>query len=144
MSSGDDKTLRIGEENDMNRKRIILIVLTVVVILYAMWSVMGVVASFGASMNFSDMEKKVADSWHADYTCFQGSCDNELRGDVDTLHIGVDTEDGALTVQVHSLEGDTLYSKNFTTDGQATVDVPERVTVSVKAVDHEGGFDISY
>lgn len=62
MSSGDDKTLRIGEENDMNHKRIILIVLTVVVILYAMWSVMGVVASFGASMNFSDMEKKVADS----------------------------------------------------------------------------------
>ena len=49
-----------------------------------------------------------------------------------------------MTVQVHSLEGDTLYSKNFTTDGQATVDVPERVTVSVKAVDHEGGFDISY
>lgn len=144
MLSGDDKLFQNWGGNDMNRKRIILIVLTVVVILYAVWSVMGVVASFGASMNFSDMEKKVADSWHADYTCFQGSCDNELRGDGDTLHIGVDTEDGALTVQVHSLEGDTLYSKNFTSDGHVTVDVPERVTVSVKADDHEGGFDISY
>ncbi|MEE0511382.1 MAG: hypothetical protein UDG94_09145 [Peptococcaceae bacterium] len=128
----------------MNRKRIILAVLTLVVILYAVWSVMGVVASFGASMSFGDLEKKVANSWHADYTCFQGACDNELRGDGDTLHIGVDTEDGALTVQVHSLDGKPLYSKHFTSDGEATVDVPESVQVSVKADAHEGGFDIYY
>lgn len=128
----------------MNRKRIILLVVTLVVIMYAIWSVMGVVSAFAIGKSFSDLEKKVMDSWRADYTCLQGVSDNVLQGEGDTLRIGVDTEDGALTVQVDALDGNMLYCREFTSDGYVTVDVPECVKVSVKAEAHEGGFDIYY
>lgn len=128
----------------MNRKRIILLVVTLVVIMYAMWSVVGVVSAFAIGKSFSDLEKKVMDSWRADYTCLQGTSDHVLQGDGDTLRIGVETEDGALTVRVETLDGSTLYSREFTSDGYVTVDVPECVKVSVKADAHEGRFDICY
>lgn len=90
------------------------------------------------------VEHKQADLWEADYSCFTGAQTSNLQGANTKLDIDVETDEGSLEILLKDTEDNVLFSKITTETTSFSVDVPERVIVSVSGKEHDGGFSVSY
>ena len=83
------------------------------------------------------VEHKQSDLWEADYAYFTGTQTSNLQGLNTKLNIDVETDEGSLEI----LLKDTKTTSETTS---FSVDVPEKVIVSVSGKEHDGGFTVSY
>lgn len=129
-------------KNKLNQTTVI--VLIVFLIIMAILAFTGMIPIGGTGIALGWIEHKQSDTWSADYTYFTGRRTSILRDADDTMHIEVTTDGGTLDITVLDTEGNPVFSKQISETSSFDAEVPDQVTVSVKAQGHKGGFDISY
>lgn len=127
------------------RKRILFSILVFVIIaaLIAGASRLGIGTTY-SGIRIGYIEHGGWRSWSASYTLLDGSMRHALHPEnpPETLHIGVATEEGSISVEITDAGGNVVfYEENI---GTATfdVEVPGKVTVCVVGDRHKGSFSI--
>lgn len=90
------------------------------------------------------VEYKQSDQWEADYSYFTGTQTSKLQGSNTKLNIDVETDEGSLEILLKDTDDNVLFSKTTSETTSFSVDVPEKVIVSVSGKEHDGGFTVSY
>ena len=60
------------------------------------------------------------------------------------LNIDVKTDEGSLEISIKDADDNTIFSETISETISFSVDVREKVIVSVSGKEHNGGFTISY
>ena len=82
--------------------------------------------------------------WAADYAYFAGTQTSNLQGSNTKLNIAVETDGGSLEILLKDADDHIFFSETISETTSFSVDVPEKVIVSVLGKEHDGGFAISY
>lgn len=77
------------------------------------------------------VEHKQSDLWEADYAYFTGTQTSNLQGLNTKLNIDVETDEGSLEILLKDTNDNVLFSKTTSETTSFSVDVPEKVIVSV-------------
>lgn len=67
-----------------------------------------------------------------------------MQGSNTKLNIDIETDKGSLEISLKDTDDNILFSETSSETTSFSVDVPEKVTVSVLGKEHDGGFTISY
>ena len=60
------------------------------------------------------------------------------------MNINVKADEGSLEISVKDTDDNVLFSEIISETTSFSIDVPEKVMVSVLGKEHDGGFTISY
>lgn len=120
------------------------IVLTVIFALAAILAAVKVVYTPANNVSIGWVEHKQSGLWEVDYSCFTGTQTSNLQGKNAKLNIDVETDDGSLEISVKDTDDNVLFSETISETTSFSIDVPEKVVVSVLGKEHDGGFTISY
>ena len=90
------------------------------------------------------VEQKQSGLWAADYAYFAGTQTSNLQGSNSKLNIAVETDGGSLEILLKDADDHIFFSETISETTSFSVDVPEKVIVSVLGKEHDGGFAISY
>ena len=82
--------------------------------------------------------------WEADYSYFTGTQTSNLQSQKAKLNIDVKTDEGSLEISIKDADDNTIFSETISETISFSVDVREKVIVSVSGKEHNGGFTISY
>lgn len=124
--------------------KITFIVLTVALALVAILVAVKVTHIPANNVSIGWVEHKQSDSWKADYSYFTGRQTSNLQSQKAELNIDVKTNEGSLEISIKDTDDNTIFSKTISETISFSVDVPEKVIVSVLGKEHNGGFTISY
>ena len=102
------------------------------------------IVSFGSGIAFGYTEHKSPGTWQATYSYFSGTKTGHLQGDKKTIQIKAETDQGALQVVIKDDSGQQIFTKEIKEAVSFTVEVPEKIEVTLSASGHKGGFAIHY
>lgn len=120
------------------------IVLTVIFALVAVLVAVKVVHTPANNVSIGWVEHKQSGLWEADYSYFTGTQTSNLQGKNEKLNIDVETDEGSLEISVKDTDDNVLFSETISETTSFSIDVPEKVMVSVLGKEHDGGFSINY
>lgn len=118
-------------------------IITVVVLLVVLFILRqtGLISSrSGSRLGFS--EDVSIGSWSADYSSLSGTYTKKLIPATDKLTISVVTNSGEVNIELVDENGNSVFSKDFTSTESEEVNATGKLTVKVKAKKHSGSFDI--
>ena len=124
--------------------KITLIVLTVALALVAILVAVKVIHTPANNVSIGWVEHKQSDLWEADYSYFTGTQTSNLQSQKTKLNIDVKTDEGSLEISIKDMDDNNIFSETISETTSFSVDVPEKVIVSVSGKEHNGGFIISY
>lgn len=81
-------------------------------------------------------------SWSANYTLLDGWLQHTIRPQSDILQIDVETESGAISIEMTGADGKVVFFESNIVTGSFEVEVPEKVVIKVEADHHKGGFSM--
>ena len=82
-------------------------------------------------------------SWSGSYIKLDGTMEKTIFPDGNALSIAVKTESGSISIEIKDTDNNVIFDKdNIGTETFQTA-VSGRVTVTIKADDHKGSFNIS-
>lgn len=84
------------------------------------------------------------DSWFGSYTTLDGIILKNINSEKEMLRISVETELGAISVEIKDKENRSIFKKENMKTGFFDVKVSGELMVQIKAKKHKGSFDISY
>ncbi len=120
------------------------IVLTVALALVAILVAVKVTHTPVNNVSIGWIEHKQSDLWEADYSYFTGTQTSNLQSQKAKLNIDVKTDEGSLEISIKDADDNTIFSETISETISFSVDVREKVIVSVSGKEHNGGFTISY
>ncbi|PWL87792.1 MAG: hypothetical protein DBY17_05280 [Oscillospiraceae bacterium] len=120
------------------------IVLTVALALVAILVAVKVTHTPANNVSIGWIEHKQSDLWEADYSYFTGTQTSNLQSQKAKLNIDVKTDEGSLEISIKDADDNTIFSETISETISFSVDVREKVIVSVSGKEHNGGFTISY
>lgn len=120
------------------------IVLTVALALVAILVAVKVIHTPANNVSIGWVEHKQSDLWEADYSYFTGTQTSNLQSQKTKLNIDVKTDEGSLEISIKDMDDNNIFSETISETTSFSVDVPEKVIVSVSGKEHNGGFIISY
>lgn len=120
------------------------IVLTVALALVAILVAVKVTHTPANNVSIGWIEHKQSDLWEADYSYFTGTQTSNLQSQKAKLNIDVKTDEGSLEISIKDADDNTIFSETISETISFSVDVREKVIVSVLGKEHNGGFTISY
>lgn len=130
------------------KRRIWLEVLIVFVVLLVLAAAacfqLGVISVEDGSVRLLGSETRDNTGWQSSYEHFDGTRTTVLRGEGGQLFVGIEGSEGSLAVRVTGEGGAVLFDETFSGDASWVLDVPSRVTVTVRGEGHKGGFDVHY
>lgn len=131
-------------KDDRKSSKKAFIVLSVTFALVAILVAVVVTHAPANNVSIGWIEHKQSNSWEADYSYLTGTQTSNLQGSNTKLNIDVETDDGALEISLKDTDDNVLFSESIAETTSFSIDVPEKVRVSVSGKDHSGGFTISY
>ena len=120
------------------------IVLTVALALVAILVAVKVTHTPANNVSIGWIEHKQSDLWEADYSYFTGTQTSNLQSQKAKLNIDVKTDEGSLEISIKDADDNAIFSETISETISFSVDVREKVIVSVSGKEHNGGFTISY
>lgn len=120
------------------------IVLIVALVLAAIFIAMKVIHTPVNNVSIGWVEHKQSDLWDADYSYFTGTQTSNLQSSNTKMNIDVKTDGGSLEILLQDSDDNILFSETISKTTSFSVDVPEKVIVSVLGKEHDGGSTISY
>ena len=120
------------------------IVLTVALALVAILVAVKVTHTPANNVSIGWIEHKQSELWEADYSYFTGTQTSNLQSQKAKLNIDVKTDEGSLEISIKDADDNTIFSETISETISFSVDVREKVIVSVSGKEHNGGFTISY
>lgn len=120
------------------------IFLTVAFALTAILAAVNVIHIPTNNVSIGLVEYKQSGLWEADYSYFTGARTSNMQGSNTKLNIDIETDKGSLEISLKDTDDNILFSETISETTSFSVDVPEKVTVSVLGKEHDGGFTISY
>ena len=120
------------------------IVLTVALALVAILVAVKVIHTPANNVSIGWIEHKQSGLWEADYSYFTGMQTSNLQGLDTKLNIDVETNKGSLEISLKDTDDNILFSETISETTSFSIDVPEKVIVSVLGKEHDGSFTISY
>ncbi len=130
-----------------DRKSIIMLP----IILVAVAAAVSALYFFGIGIHRSGTQlgysgHKSRNAWSAEYSRLDGTFSGKLfaKDGMQVLHVTVTTEEGSIALEIKDAKGEIIFSREAVLTSSFDIEVPPRVTVTVYADRHRGGFDISY
>ena len=120
------------------------VVLGIVFIVAIILAAAKIICTSANNVSIGWVEHKQSDLWEADYSCFTGTQTSNLQGLNKKLNIDIETDEGSLEILLKDADDHILFSKTTSETTSFSVDVPEKVIVSVSGKEHDGGFTVSY